>query len=175
MPFSPLRDPALPAGAGGVLLGGGYPEAHAAQLAANLPLRRSVQAFAKSGRPVIGECGGLMYLGESLTDLEGDVHEMCGVIPYHTRMTTKVLLGYREATALQDTPLALAGTPLRGHEFHFSTLLHAPTHPAYRWTAHDGSEVLEGYAHGNVLASYLHLHYGADPALARRLVEASRK
>ncbi|WP_291425778.1 cobyrinate a,c-diamide synthase [Deinococcus sp.] len=171
IPFSPLNDPHLPAGVGGLLLGGGYPEAHAAALAANKSMRRSIREFAASGRPVVGECGGLMYLGESLEDLDGAPHEMCGVIPYRTRMSGRLSLGYRDAEALADSPLLPAGTPIRGHEFHYSTLTHAPTHPAYRWAAPGGAEVLEGYAQGNVLASYLHLHYGGFPAVARRLVE----
>ena len=174
VPFSPLHDAGLPDNVGGLLLGGGYPEAHAAELAANGKMRRSIRDFAATGRPVVGECGGLMYLGESLTDLEGHVHEMCGVIPYHTRMQSRLSLGYREATALQESPLVRAGSVLRGHEFHFSELTHAPTHPAYSWQTHTGETVQEGYAQGNVLASYLHLHYAADPALARRLVTACR-
>ena len=172
VPFSPLHDAELPPGAGGLLLGGGYPEAHAAALAANHSMRRSIRTFAAAGRPVVGECGGLMYLGASLEDLEGVRHEMCGVIPYHTRMQSRLSLGYREATALADSPLALSGMALRGHEFHFSVLTAPPTHPAYRWQTHTGEEVLEGYAQGNILASYLHLHYAADPQLARRLVKA---
>lgn len=172
VPFSPLRDSALPEDVGGLLLGGGYPEAHAAALSANVSMRRSIRAFAESGKPVVGECGGLMYLGATLEDLDGHTHEMCGVIPYHTRMQPRLSLGYREATALVPTPLATAGTVLRGHEFHYSSLTHAPTAPAYRWTDHTGAEVQEGYAQGNVLASYLHLHYGGYPDAARRLVEA---
>lgn len=170
VPFSPLRDANLPDGLGGVILGGGYPEAHAAELAANSTMRESLRTFAASGRPVIGECGGLMYLGETLEDLHGHTHEMCGVIPYRTRMNPTLTLGYREAMSLQDSPLCPAGTTLRGHEFHFSALTHAPTHPAYRWAAPGGTEVTEGYAQGHVLASYLHLHYAATPELARRLV-----
>lgn len=174
VPFSPLRDAGLPAGARGVLLGGGYPEVHAAQLSANTGLREGLRAFAASGRPVIGECGGLMYLGATLEDLDGTRHEMCGVIPYRTRMQPRLTLGYREARAVTGSPLAPAGTDVRGHEFHYSALTHAPTHPAYTWTGPDGQPVQEGYAHGNVLASYLHLHYGGFPDLARRFVEACR-
>ena len=170
VPFSPLRDQELPQNIGGVIFGGGYPEAHAAKLTANASMRASIRTFAASGRPVIGECGGLMYLGETLTDLNGCVHEMCGVIPYRTRMNPKVTLGYREATSLQHSPLCLAGMTLRGHEFHFSHLTHAPTHPAYQWRTQDGQDVQEGYAQGSILASYLHLHYAATPELARRLV-----
>jgi cobyrinic acid a,c-diamide synthase len=174
VPFSPLRDAGLPDGVRGVLLGGGYPEVHAAQLSANTGLRGSLRAFAASARPVIGECGGLMYLGDTLEDLDGTRHEMCGVIPYRTRMQPRLTLGYREARAVTGSPLAPAGTDVRGHEFHYSALTHAPTHPAYTWTGPDGQPVQEGYAHGNVLASYLHLHYGGFPDLARRFVEACR-
>ncbi|PTA68612.1 cobyrinate a,c-diamide synthase [Deinococcus arcticus] len=172
VPFSPLRDAGLPSGVGGLLLGGGYPEAHAAALSANLSMRSAVRAFAASGRPVVGECGGLMYLGETLEDGSGACTEMCGVIPYRTRMAPNLTLGYREATTLGASVLAPAGTALRGHEFHHSVLTHAPTRPAYRWTGWDGQEVTEGYAAGNVLASYLHLHLGAEPLLAARLVAA---
>ena len=174
VPFSPLRDAALPPDVGGVLFGGGYPEVHAAQLAANTAMLRSVRDFAASGRPVIGECGGLMYLGETLEDPGGHVHTLCGVVPYRTRMSPRVLLGYRDAVSATDSPLFPAGEALRGHEFHFSTLTHAPTHPAYRWTTQGGHTVEEGYASGNVLASYLHLHYGGFPGAARRLVQACR-
>ncbi|UQN08583.1 cobyrinate a,c-diamide synthase [Deinococcus sp. QL22] len=172
VPFSPLHDAGLPPGIGGLLLGGGYPEAHAAALSANRSMRDAVRAFAASGRPVVGECGGLMYLSETLEDGAGQVFEMCGVVPYRTRMTPGLTLGYRDATALHGTVLAPAGTALRGHEFHHSVLAHAPTEPAYSWTARDGSRVTEGYASGNVLASYLHLHLGADPGLAARFVAA---
>ncbi|MEF2278464.1 cobyrinate a,c-diamide synthase [Deinococcus sp. YIM 134068] len=172
VPFSPLRDAGLPPGAGGVLLGGGYPEAHAAELAANVSMRAALRDFAASGRPVVGECGGLMYLAETLEDADGRVFEMCGALPYRTRMAPRLTLGYRDATTLAPSPLAPAGTPLRGHEFHHSVLTHAPTHPAYTWTDAAGQRVEEGYARGNVLASYLHLHHGADPAMAARLVEA---
>jgi len=172
LPFSPLRDTALPAGVGGVLLGGGYPEVHAAALGANVAMRRAIQEFAASGRPVIGECGGLMYLAESLEDAEGQVIEMCGVVPYRTRMASRVTLGYRDATALRTSPLTEAGVMLRGHEFHYSVLTHPPTRPAFSWTGPDGRRTEEGYAQGQILASYLHLHFGADPAVAARLVAA---
>ncbi|GGB55344.1 cobyrinate a,c-diamide synthase [Deinococcus soli (ex Cha et al. 2016)] len=171
--FSPLRDAALPAGVGGVLLPGGYPEAHAHDLSANATMRESIRAFAASGGAVLAECGGLMYLGASL-DVDGQEVPMCGVIPYRTRMTPRLTLGYREATALRDTPVAPAGAAVRGHEFHHSVLTHAPTRPAWTWTAYDGTVTEEGYAHGNVLASYLHLHLGADPALAARFLAACR-
>ena len=167
--FSPLRDARVP-DAGALLIGGGYPELHAARLSANADMRASVRAFAASGRPVIAECGGLMYLARSLTDLAGDTFEMCGVLPARTRMRDRPVLGYREVETLRGTPYGPAGTVLRGHEFHFSELESPPGSPAYRRV--NGSDT-EGFAVGNVLASYVHVHLAAHPELAERLVRAA--
>ena len=163
IPFSPLRDAAVPE-AGGLLIGGGYPEAHAATLSANTSMLASVRAFAESGKPVVAECGGLMYLGATLS-AEDKVYPMCGVIPYHTRMAGRLTLGYRDLKVLEDTPVATRGAQLRAHEFHYSTLVGEATCPAYRVNGQP-----EGYACGNVLASYMHLHLGADVRLAERLI-----
>ncbi|CAM3160289.1 Cobyrinate a,c-diamide synthase [Deinococcus saxicola] len=161
--FSPLHDAQVPP-AGGLLIGGGYPEAHAEALSLNAGMRASVKAFAASGRPVVAECGGLMYLGDSL-DAGDHTFPMCGVIPYRTRMAGRLTLGYRDAEVLHSSPLAARGAQLRAHEFHYSALIGEATHPAYLVGGQP-----EGYAQGNVLASYLHLHYAADPRMARRLV-----
>ncbi|GEM45573.1 cobyrinate a,c-diamide synthase [Deinococcus cellulosilyticus] len=166
VPFSPLRDPELPV-CDGLLIGGGYPEVHAAKLSENQSMQESIRQFAAQGHPVVAECGGLMYLSEQVTTKEGQVFGMCGVVPYRTAMTGKLTLGYREVTFLQDTPLGLAGTQVRGHEFHHSSLTHEAFQPAYR-TEHGP----EGYACGNVLASYVHLHHAGFPALARHFVQA---
>lgn len=165
IPFSPLRDRDLPE-CDGLLIGGGYPEVHAAQLSQNIPMLQSIRSFAASGRPVVAECGGLMYLSEHLKDQQGQVFEMCGVVPYRTEMAGKLTLGYREVTFLKDTPLGPAGTAVRGHEFHHSQLSHAAFQPAYQTETGP-----EGYASKNVLASYVHLHYAGFPALARHFVQ----
>ncbi|MBB6098295.1 cobyrinic acid a,c-diamide synthase [Deinobacterium chartae] len=167
--FSPLRDAALPE-VGALYFGGGYPELHAAALEANRTLRAAVRDFAATGRPVVGECGGLMYLGRSLSDPQGQVFEMTGVTPLRSRMTGRLTLGYREVVALHDSPLAQAGQTLRGHEFHYSVLEDPSPRPAYRAA---GGQQLEGYASGSVLASYLHLHFAGAPDLARRFVETA--
>src|SRR5690606_831839 len=86
-----------------------------AELSANVPLRREIAAFAGSGRPVLAECGGLLYLG---TELDG--HELVGALPVRGTMSGRLTLGYREATAASTTPWLDAGTTLRGHEFHYS-------------------------------------------------------
>jgi cobyrinic acid a,c-diamide synthase len=171
--FSPLSDAEIPGGAGALYLGGGYPELHAAALAANAPLREAVRRFAASGRPVYAECGGLMYLSEALVDEHGTRHPMVGVVPGTSVMRGRLTLGYREAEALRNSPLARAGWVVRGHEFHYSVLEPAPAAPAYRRAGGEETEGTVTGPAGNVLASYIHVHFGADPRLAERLVEAA--
>lgn len=173
--FSPLSDAKLPEGAGALYIGGGYPELHAAALAANRPMREAIREFAASGRPVYAECGGLMYLCEALVDERGARHPMVGLVPGISTMRGRVTLGYREAEALQDSPIARAGWRVRGHEFHCSVLEPPPADPAYRQA---GGEAMEGTVvgpAGNVLASYIHVHFGADPRLAERLLEGAAR
>jgi cobyrinic acid a,c-diamide synthase len=159
--FSPLTDSAPPEDAGLLYFGGGYPELHAVALSRNTAMVDAVRAFAASGRPIYAECGGLMYLCSGMT----------GIIPATAEMTSRVTLGYRELEALADSPLAVTGQKLRGHEFHYSTLeLEADIQPAYRRS--DGQT--EGIIAGNVLASYVHVHLGSDTRLAERLVATAR-
>jgi cobyrinic acid a,c-diamide synthase len=167
VPFSPLADATLPP-VDGLYLGGGYPEAHAATLAANTSLRAAVRAF---DGPVYAECGGLMFLGEALDDAP-----MCGVLPLRTRMGDRLrALGYREVVTTRDTVLGPAGTRFRGHEFHYSELAAPPDlAPAYAMTGRRGVGV-EGWARGNVLGSYVHAHFGSNPSLATNLVAACRR
>lgn len=158
--FDPLRDEALPEGTAAVVIGGGFPEMYAADLAANEPLKRQIAAF--SG-PVAAECAGLLYLCESLDD-----HTMCGKIPAKAEMTPRLTLGYRDAVATRDSLLTRAGEPYRGHEFH-RTAVTTDGEPLFRW---EGG----GDGHGDPLltASYLHLHWAGTPSAAQRLVSSSR-
>jgi cobyrinic acid a,c-diamide synthase len=175
--FSPVAGERLPAGAGGVYLGGGYPEVHARALAANTGLWADLHALHARGAPILAECGGFMVLTEALVDTDGVRHAMAGLVPGTTRMTTRLAsLGYREATALQDTLLADAGETLRGHEFHYSVWdlgdAASTRAPAFRLrgTRPSVAEAAAGHAERGLLASYLHIHLGQRPALARRLV-----
>jgi cobyrinic acid a,c-diamide synthase len=173
VPFSPLVDQALPAGTQGVYLGGGFPELFAAELAENRPMHAAIRRVAAAGVPVYGECGGLMYLGESLRDFAGRDHPMAGLVPIASAMQReRVTVGYRTATALRRTMLLEPGGQVVGHEFHYSQPESpaAEEYAAYRLAERGGAA--EGYAAGNVLASYLHLHFGSDPAMARRFVAA---
>lgn len=172
VPFSPLHDPAVPP-ADGMLLGGGYPEVHAATLAANTAMRESVRAFAASGKPVYAECGGYMYLGETLTDKDGTAHSMCSVLPLQTRMRDRLTaLGYREIELLNKTPLGTPGTPVRGHEFHYSEHC-APPQASAAFGTRSGERW--GAQQGNVVASYLHLHWSSQPSVASSFVNACVK
>ncbi|HYV16290.1 MAG TPA: cobyrinate a,c-diamide synthase [Conexibacter sp.] len=170
-PFDPLRDEALPEGAGALVLAGGFPEVFGAELAANAPLRAAVAAFAGAGRPLLAECGGLLYLCREL-----DGHAMCGVLPARGRMAGRLTLGYREATAATATPWLDAGTRVRGHEFHYSQvepLDDAPPHAAAWTLSARGTERPEGFVAGALHASYLHVHWAAHPHLALRLAHAA--
>jgi cobyrinic acid a,c-diamide synthase len=167
--FSPLTDAALPVDLDGIYIGGGYPEEHRATLSGNTAMKDAIRAFQGV---IYAECGGLMFLGESLAGEAGDATPMCGVLPVRTRMTGRLrTLGYREVTTTGDTPLGAAGTVFRGHEFHYSELAHTDLAPAYRMTGR-GGESVEGWTRGNVLGSYVHAHFGSNPTLAPALVAA---
>ncbi|WP_121012609.1 cobyrinate a,c-diamide synthase [Saccharothrix australiensis] len=164
----PLRDERLPEGTAGLVLPGGFPEQHAAELSANARLRAEVAALARSGAPVHAECGGLLYLARSL-----DGAPMCGVLDADGSMTPRLTLGYRDAVAPVDSVLAREGTRITGHEFH-RTALSAPAgdRPAWRWRGHDGRPVAEGFVLGGVHASYLHTHPASAPASVVRFAQA---
>lgn len=168
-PFDPLRDEALPGDAGALVLAGGFPEIFGAELETNAALRAEVRAFAASGRPVLAECGGVLYL---CADLDG--HAMCGVLPAHGRMAGRLTLGYRDAVAATATPWLAAGERVRGHEFHYSTVEATGdgAAPAWSLTAR-GTTRDEGLVAGGVQASYLHVHWAAHPELARRFSRAA--
>ena len=173
--FSPLRDKRLPEGAAGLYLGGGYPELYAAQLAGNGEMRAAVRAAVAGGMPTYAECGGLMTLTESITDLEGETHQMVGVLPGRARMRRRLAMGYRRVTACRETLLLPAGGETRGHEFHYSDWETPADLPrAYTILPRQGETARhEGYARDNLLASYVHLHFGAGEAMATRFVAAA--
>ncbi len=175
VPFSPLTDRELPPNLHGLYLGGGYPELFAARLSANEGLKRQMAQQAAAGLPVYAECGGLMYLSQEIQDLEGRRHAMAGVLPLQVRMLKRLkALGYREITLIADGLLGPAGTRARGHEFHYSEIATetGDLPRLYHLTARQGAETPpEGYHLKNVLASYVHLHFGSNPEVARHLVD----
>ncbi|WP_378732386.1 cobyrinate a,c-diamide synthase [Nocardia brasiliensis] len=166
--FDPLRDD-LPSGTSGLVLPGGFPEEHAAALAANSALLTAVAEQARRGLPVHAECAGLLYLTRSL-----DGHPMAGVIDADAEFGPRLTLGYRDAVALTDSPLWRAGQRVRGHEFHRTRLTTASTAtPAWGWHGSDGARVREGALVHRVHASYLHTHPAGNPEATSRFVAAA--
>ena len=165
--FDPLRDEDLPEGTAGLILGGGFPELHAADLSANGRLRDRVAALAARDAPVAAECAGLLYLARTLDD-----RPMCGVLDVRATMTPKLTLGYRQAVAVTDSVLARAGDVVRGHEFHRTAAVPAAgDQPAWQV----GPGAVEGHVAGSVVASYLHTHWAGHPAAAARFTAACAK
>uniref|UniRef100_E6Q1K3 Cobyrinic acid a,c-diamide synthase CbiA n=1 Tax=mine drainage metagenome TaxID=410659 RepID=E6Q1K3_9ZZZZ len=157
--FSPLADEGPEREADAVYLPGGYPELHAAKLAAATNFRAGMEAARARGAAIYGECGGYMVLGESLADRDAREHAMLGFLPLRFSFAQpRMHLGYREVRPLADTPFARAGAPLRGHEFHFASVEREPEATALFETSEEGRGSLRlGMHEGNVLGSFLHL------------------
>jgi cobyrinic acid a,c-diamide synthase len=162
--FDPRRDPGLPDAIDGLIVGGGFPEVYAEQLAANVPLRSATAEAIAAGLPVWAECGGLLWLGDSL-----DGHPMVGAVPTRGRLGDRLTLGYRHARTRSRSPIGPAGTTLRGHEFHYSTC--DPPGDAVELTSRFGS-ASDGYATDTLLATYLHHHAGGDPTRIEAFVRS---
>ncbi len=176
--FSPLSDPELPPNTRAIYLGGGFPELYAAQLAANATMRACIRQAAAAGMPIYAECGGLMYLTETLHDPAGQSFPMVGVLPGCSRMTARLTLGYRTVQPATANWLLHPNETLRGHEFHYSIWERDAAHipPAYtilpdQWLDQARTD---GALIGKVVASYVHLHFLAHPPLAARFVAAAQ-
>ena len=178
--FSPLHDVSLPDGTDGLLLGGGYPEEHAAALADNTEMRKSISTFSEAGGCVYAECGGFMYLGGHL-EKDGVKYPMCGVFPAGFCMNDlkRKSLGYREITLAVETILGPEGTNVRGHEFHYSLIKEYPALPCAPFsilprivsTAPEPA----GMSIRNTVGSYLHIHFLSNPVLARNIVDSCNR
>lgn len=175
--FSPLRDRALP-NVDLLYLGGGYPEVHAARLTDNAAMRRAVGAFAARGGAIYAECGGLMYLTQSILDGKGRSHEMVGVFPANAVMRPSgFTIGYRELELTRPCLLGEGGLKARGHEFHYSTLtaIGALDYACQVTNVQGDRKGPDGLIAGNTLALYTHVHFASQPRMAETLVAAVRK
>jgi cobyrinic acid a,c-diamide synthase len=158
--FSPLADELPDPNTDAVYLPGGYPELHAGRLAAAGGFLAGLRAAAAAGKPVYGECGGYMVLGEVMGDADGRTHRMAGLLPLMTSFAERRLhLGYRRLTLLQDGPLGPAGAQFRAHEFHYATTISASGDRALfdvtdTWGTNLGTA---GLQRGSVAGSFLHL------------------
>ncbi len=175
--FDPLTDP-FPTRADGLLLLGGYPEEHAAELSANTATREAVRGAVEAGLPTYAECGGLTYLGRSL-----DGHRMCGAVDVDFAFGRKLTLGYRDAVSLGDSLAAPAGLRFVGHEFHRTDIVggespaadEARGDAAWGWIDGEGGTRTEGFAGPTLHGSYLHLHPVGSPQVVARIVAGSRE
>ncbi|GAB3030353.1 cobyrinic acid a,c-diamide synthase [Natronobiforma cellulositropha] len=159
--FSPLAGDPVP-DCGGVYLPGGYPELHAETLAASGTLDE-LERRASEGLPVLGECGGLMAMAESLTTADGETHAMAGILPATVEMCERYqALNHVELEARSDGPTATAGSRLRGHEFHYSTAtLTAGADARFAFETVRGEGIdggHDGLCEYDSLATYAHVH-----------------
>ena len=169
--FSPLRDAALPENIGGLYLPGGYPELYAAQLAANTAMRCAINTAVQRGLPTVAECGGFLYLGQTLEDDAGTAHPMASVLPGQGfRVGRLVRFGYAALTPQADSMLFRAGEPVPVHEFHHwdstcnGTAFAAQKANGHHWDC--------GFANGHLYAGFPHLYWAGTP-LPQRFVTAA--
>jgi cobyrinic acid a,c-diamide synthase len=158
LPFSPLTDEAPPAEADSCWLPGGYPELHAEALANARNFSTGLRRFAET-RPIHGECGGYMVLGESLEDAAGRRHPMTGLLGHWTSFAKRKLhLGYRTARLLWASVLGGVGTVIRGHEFHYATLMSAGGDDPYAEVTDAAGQRLDtpGGRRGHVTGTFFH-------------------
>lgn len=160
--FDPTCDARLPEGTAGIYLGGGFPEVHAAELAANRSLLDDVARAVADGVPTVAECAGMLYLGR---DIDGQ--PMAGALPISTTMGPRLAMGYRDAVAQHATVLTEPGWRVTGHEFH-RTRVSGDVSPAWEFVGVG----TDGVSTGSVHASYLHTHWAGCPQLAQRFINA---
>jgi cobyrinic acid a,c-diamide synthase len=176
VPFSPMRDACLPPHLDALYLGGGYPELYTPQISGNAAMLSSIRDFCHSGRPVYAECGGMILLSRQIALRDGTAYPLAAVLPLDIEMTERpVDFGYVTVVLTRDCLLGSAGALIRGHSFHYSRIAYAPAMDRnYRVTySLSGRIESEGYRLGNVLASYMHLHFGAHPDIAPSFVQAA--
>ena len=142
-------------------------------------MAESIQRASRSGVPIYAECGGLMYLGRSLRTDAGTTHRMAGVIPVDVEMDGQIhRFGYRQLLTLEDSILSPRGQFYRGHEFHWSRITghNGGLKPAYQMQNAEGDVIgYEGFVAPNLLASYVHLHFGQNPLLVDKFVQHCRE
>lgn len=170
--FSPLADEELPEGVDGLYLGGGFPEEFAYELAGNIKAKHSVKDSIERGLPTLAECGGFMYLTDSIETTDKITYEMVGVIPGSVQMQPHLAaLGYREISG-QNKNFILKNLLARGHEFHYSSFQSADENVPYAYQTKGLRGVKnEGYLIHNVVAGYTHFHFGSSPEMVENWIE----
>jgi cobyrinic acid a,c-diamide synthase len=174
IPFSPIQDQTLPEQIDALYLGGGFPEVFASQLAENLALKTTLKQAINNGLPTYAECGGMMYLSESITDFQGQEWQMLGILPNKTQMSKKLTIGYRQAQILVKNKFISEKIFLQGHEFHHAVNSQTPNLPLINLQDFLTQTQLspQGWQVKNVYASYLHLHFASIIPLVEKFLQA---
>jgi cobyrinic acid a,c-diamide synthase len=176
--FSPLADAALPDGIDGLYLPGGYPELYAGHLDKNGSMKDSLRSVIAADMPVYAECGGFVYLTEGIDASEKQAAaDFVGVFPLRCRMLSRrKALGYRQVELTENVIIGGNGMVVRGHEFHYSEIDTMPDNivRSYHVSRQGVALGTEGYRLRNCLASYIHLHFGSNPDIARTFAESCR-
>jgi cobyrinic acid a,c-diamide synthase len=157
--FSPMTDAVLPE-CDCLYLPGGYPELYACQLEANFEIKQQIREHVRNGKPIYAECGGMLYLLDSLTTKDGRAGKMLGLLPGRAIMQERLVsLGYQS--------VVIEGLEISGHTFHYSKCLVDVEPIAYGKRSYDAKPGEPVYKQGNLFASYLHLYFNSQPRLAR--------
>jgi cobyrinic acid a,c-diamide synthase len=177
--FSPMADGHLPEEVDGIYLGGGYPELSAGTLSKNISLMSEIKAHSRHRMPIFAECGGFMFLCRTLRLADSDQPvPMAGCFDLDVAMSGRLRsLGYREVTLTTDTVIGAKGNRVRGHEFHYSSVTadHETCDRVFEVTTRAGQDVqVTGYRKYQTLGSYLHVHFGSNPAVAGSFVSRCR-
>jgi cobyrinic acid a,c-diamide synthase len=196
--FSPLHDKAIPK-ANALYIGGGYPELYADELSKNRLMLEAIYNWANSGKPMYAECGGLMCLSKGIHNFEGKFFQMAGILPFEAQMRKgRIHLGYREIELKRDCILGKKKERIRGHEFHYSEIINRAEEQKSRRAEGKTSELPslraselikayslknnigerladEGYIYKNTLASYIHIHFGSNPAIVENFINFTKE
>ncbi|MBI4777466.1 cobyrinate a,c-diamide synthase [Candidatus Desantisbacteria bacterium] len=165
--FSPLNDIQLPV-VDGLYFGGGFPELFGNNIESNISMRTWVTHASNLGMPIYAECGGMLYLMDRLITHENKTYPMVGLISGEARMQKRLTkLGYCMAIMLEDNILGQKGTTIRGHRFHWSNLENTQEPNAYKINDNEKA----GFIKPNLLASYIHIHFGTQLSLAQNFVD----
>lgn len=164
--FSPLANEAVPSAADALFLPGGYPELHAATLARNTASAEAIRAHAASGKPIVAECGGMLYLLDSLTDSDGNRTPMLGVLRGHATMHERLrALGMQALDSKHGT--------MTGHAFHYSSMTTDMPAERYATRPQGGAAGESVFRSGAITATYMHAYWPSNPAFAAALFEGS--
>lgn len=175
--FSPIHDKTLPDDINGLYIGGGFPEIFAKQLEENQSMRESVKKRAEDGMPILAECGGLMYLTNYITDLNGKKYRMVGLLDAETLMTRKLHLNYTFAEVVENNPIVPRNIRVKGHEFHYSEIINVPRDikMVYRMIIGNGIiNKMDGWLEYSTVASYMHMHLASNLRIPMKFISSSK-